>query len=176
MYTNSGSIDDAEGVLGEFSEENTLPKNAMISGYLSEGHVDKARKMFDNTAANDAASWSALITGYIKNGMHAEALALFQDTIVSHILPNEAALKMPQRNIVTRGLKISASAIYGQAKKCFQLFDEMLADGIHLNKVIFVAMLSSCSYAGCVEEGRQYFSRMKHDFGIRRPVEAMNAW
>jgi pentatricopeptide repeat protein len=64
----------------------------MISGYLSEGHVDKARKMFDNTAANDAASWSALITGYIKNGMHAEALALFQDTIVSHILPNEAAL------------------------------------------------------------------------------------
>jgi pentatricopeptide repeat protein len=92
MYTNSGSIDDAEGVLGEFSEENMLPKNAMISGYLSEGHVDKARKMFDNTAANDAASWSALITGYIKNGMHAEALALFQDTIVSHILPNEAAL------------------------------------------------------------------------------------
>ncbi|KAG6756856.1 hypothetical protein POTOM_040299 [Populus tomentosa] len=36
MYTNSGSIDDAEGVLGEFSEENTLPKNAMISGYLSD--------------------------------------------------------------------------------------------------------------------------------------------
>ncbi|KAL3577426.1 hypothetical protein D5086_022709 [Populus alba] len=89
---NGRSIDDAEGVLGEFSEENMLPKNAMISGYLSEGHVDKARKMFDNTAANDAASWSALITGYIKNGMHAEALAPFQDTIVSHILPNEAAL------------------------------------------------------------------------------------
>ncbi|KAL9403053.1 hypothetical protein Peur_000025 [Populus x canadensis] len=92
MYTNSGSIDDAERVLGEFSEENTLAKNAMISGYLTEGRVDKARKMFDDMAAKDAASWSALITGYTKNGMHTEALALFQDMMVSHILPNEAAL------------------------------------------------------------------------------------
>ncbi|KAF9667208.1 hypothetical protein SADUNF_Sadunf16G0309100 [Salix dunnii] len=88
-----GSIHDAERVLGEFSEENTLAKNAMISGYLSEGRVDKARKMFDNMTARDAASWSALITGYTKNGMHTEALALFLDMMVSHILPNEATLR-----------------------------------------------------------------------------------
>ena len=227
MYTNSGSIDDAERVLGEFSEENTLAKNAMISGYLTEGRVDKARKMFDDMAAKDAASWSALITGYTKNGMHTEALALFQDMMVSHILPNEAALvsllsacgqlgtlhqgrwihayidktrvlmstklttalidmyaksgsiecgyglfqKMACRDVVTWGVMISAFAIYGHASKCFQLFDEMLADGIRPNKVIFVAILSACSHAGCVEEGRQYFSQMEHGFGIKPSIE-----
>ncbi|XP_024455759.1 pentatricopeptide repeat-containing protein At5g66520 isoform X2 [Populus trichocarpa] len=227
MYTNSGSIDDAERVLGEFSEENTLAKNAMISGYLTEGRVDKARKMFDDMAAKDAASWSALITGYTKNGMHTEALALFQDMMVSHILPNEAALvsllsacgqlgtlhqgrwihayidktrvlmstklttalidmyaksgsiecgyglfqKMARRDVVTWGVMISAFAIHGHASKCFQLFDEMLADGIRPNKVIFVAILSACSHAGCVEEGRQYFSQMEHGFGIKPSIE-----
>ncbi|XP_011007049.1 PREDICTED: pentatricopeptide repeat-containing protein At3g62890 isoform X2 [Populus euphratica] len=222
-----GSIDDAERVLGEFSEENTLAKNALISGYLTEGRVDKARKMFDDMAAKDAASWSALITGYTKNGMHTEALALFQDMMVSHILPNEAALvsllsacgqlgtlhqgrwihayidktrvlmstklttalidmyaksgsiecgyglfqKMAWRDVVSWGVMISAFAIYGHASKCFQLFDEMLADGIRPNKVIFVAILSACSHAGRVEEGRQYFSQMEHDFGIKPSIE-----
>ncbi|XP_061944462.1 pentatricopeptide repeat-containing protein At3g62890-like isoform X3 [Populus nigra] len=222
-----GSIDDAERVLGEFSEENTLAKNAMISGYLTEGRVDKARKMFDDMAAKDAASWSALITGYTKNGMHTEALALFQDMMVSHILPNEAALvsllsacgqlgtlhqgrwihayidktrvlmstklttalidmyaksgsiecgyglfqKMARRDVVTWGVMISAFAIHGHASKCFQLFDEMIADGIRPNKVIFVAILSACSHAGCVEEGRQYFSQMEHGFGIKPSIE-----
>ncbi|KAB5521981.1 hypothetical protein DKX38_026300 [Salix brachista] len=227
MYANSGSIHDAERVLGEFSEENTLAKNAMISGYLSEGRVDKARRMFDNMTARDAASWSALIAGYTKNGMHTEALALFLDMMVSQILPNEAALvsllsscgqlgtlhqgrwvhgyidktrvlmstklttalidmyakcgsiecgyglfqKMAWRDVVTWGVMISAFAIYGHASKCFQLFDEMLADGIRPNEVIFVAILSACSHAGCVEEGRQYFSQMEHGFGIKPSIE-----
>ncbi|KAJ6297654.1 hypothetical protein OIU76_018877 [Salix suchowensis] len=222
-----GSIHDAERVLGEFSEENTLAKNAMISGYLSEGRVDKARKMFDNMTARDAASWSALITGYTKNGMHTEALALFLDMMVSQILPNEAALvsllsscgrlgtlhqgrwvhgyidktrvlmstklttalidmyakcgsiecgyglfqKMAWRDVVTWGVMISAFAVYGHASKCFQLFDEMLADGIRPNEVIFVAILSACSHGGCVEEGRQYFSQMEHGFGIKPSIE-----
>ncbi|CAK7323889.1 unnamed protein product [Dovyalis caffra] len=226
-YANSGSIDDAERILGEFSEENTLAKNAMISGYLSEGHVDKARTVFDNMAGKDAASWSALMTGYTKNGMHAEALVLFQEMMVSNIQPNEAALvsllsacgqlgtlhqgrwihayidktgvlmstklttalidmyakcgsiecgselfqKMARRDIVTWGVMISAFAIYGHARKCFQLFEEMLAGGIRPNKVIFVTILSACSHAGCVEEGRLYFSQMEHDFGIKPSME-----
>jgi pentatricopeptide repeat protein len=159
--------------------------------------------------------------------MHTEALALFQDMMVSHILPNEAALvsllsacgqlgtlhqgrwihayidktrvlmstklttalidmyaksgsiecgyglfqKMARRDVVTWGVMISAFAIHGHASKCFQLFDEMLADGIRPNKVIFVAILSACSHAGCVEEGRQYFSQMEHGFGIKPSIE-----
>ncbi|KAJ6752555.1 hypothetical protein OIU85_002920 [Salix viminalis] len=206
MYANSGSIHDAERVLGEFSEENTLAKNAMISGYLTEGRVDKARRMFDNMTARDAASWSALIAGYTKNGMHTEALALFPDMMVSQILPNEAALVSllsscgqlgtlhqgrwvhgyVDKTRVLMSTKLTTALIDMYAKcgsiECgyglFQkmawrdvLFDEMLADGIRPNEVIFVAILSACSHAGCVEEGRQYFSQMEHGFGIKPSIE-----
>lgn len=227
MYTNSGSIDDAESVLGEFSEENTLAKNSMISGYSSEGHVGKAREMFDSMAAKDVASWSAMITGYTKNGMHAEALALFRDMMVSRTLPNESTLvsllsacahlgalhqgrwihaytdkirvmmsttlrtaiidmyakcgsikcgyelfrKMPRKDIVTWGVIISGFALHGQAKKCFELFDEMLADGIHPNEVIFVGLLLACAHAGYVEEGQHYFNQMVYGFGIRPSIQ-----
>lgn len=50
--------------------------------------------------------------------------------------------KMPQRDVVTWGAMISSFSIYGQAQKCFQLFDEMLADGIHPNKVHTISDIS----------------------------------
>ncbi|XP_073267657.1 pentatricopeptide repeat-containing protein At5g48910-like isoform X3 [Populus alba] len=230
-YVTMSQIYYAVSIFERIPSPDVFVYNTMIRGltmgYLTEGRVDKARKMFDDMAAKDAASWSALITGYTKNGMHTEALALFQDMMVSHILPNEAALvsllsacgqlgalhqgrwihayidktrvlmstklttalidmyaksgsiecgyglfqKMACRDVVTWGVMISAFAIYGHASKCFQLFDEMLADGIRPNKVIFVAILSACSHAGCVEEGRQYFSQMENGFGIKPSIE-----
>ncbi|XP_024455766.1 pentatricopeptide repeat-containing protein At5g66520 isoform X4 [Populus trichocarpa] len=230
-YVTMSQIYYAFSIFERIPSPDVFVYNTMIRGltmgYLTEGRVDKARKMFDDMAAKDAASWSALITGYTKNGMHTEALALFQDMMVSHILPNEAALvsllsacgqlgtlhqgrwihayidktrvlmstklttalidmyaksgsiecgyglfqKMARRDVVTWGVMISAFAIHGHASKCFQLFDEMLADGIRPNKVIFVAILSACSHAGCVEEGRQYFSQMEHGFGIKPSIE-----
>jgi pentatricopeptide repeat protein len=227
MYTNSDSLACAELVLTEFPEENTLTKNAIISGYLSQGHVEKARRMFDTMEAKDVASWSAMVTGYTKNGLYLEALAVFHEMMASQVHPNESTFvsslsacahlgaldqgrwihayidkagvkisvtlgtalidmyakcgsircsyevfqKMSQKDIVTWGAIISGFAMHGQAEKCFELFDEMVASGTYPNEVIFVAILSACSHVGCVELGHHYFNHMIHDFGIRPSIE-----
>lgn len=228
MYASSGSIAWAERVLGEFKEEeNTLAKNAMISGYLSQGHVDKARAMFDKMVTKDVASWSAMIVGYRDNAMYKEALCIVREMVAFRVSPNESALvsalsacghlgaldqgrwihayvdknrvelsitlgtalvdmyakcgciescyevfrKLPHRDVVTWGAVISGFAIHGKPEKCFQLFGEMVSEGVQPNEVVFVAILSACSHAGCVELGFQYFHQMVHDFGIVPLIE-----
>ncbi|KAM1494549.1 hypothetical protein EV2_029833 [Malus domestica] len=229
MYSSStDSLDCAEQVLAGFSEENTLAKNSLISGYLRWGRVEKARAMFDNMVAKDDASWSAMIGGYTKNGMYADALGIFQKmTMILKVSANESTLvsslsacahlgaldqgkwihtyadkigakisvtlgtalidmyakcgsiehgyeifrKMSQKDTVTWGAMISGFAIHGDAEKCFELFDEMVANGMYPNEVIFVAILSACSHAGRVEMGYEYFYKMVHDYGIRPSIE-----
>nr|XP_016482934.1 PREDICTED: pentatricopeptide repeat-containing protein At5g66520-like [Nicotiana tabacum] len=78
---------------------------------------------------------------------------------------------MPQRDVVTWGVIISGFAIHGQAKKCFQLFDEMIESGVKPNGVMFVAILSACSHAGQVGQGCHYLDQMVHQFGIRPSIE-----
>lgn len=228
MYSSSSDgLVCAERVLAGFSEENTLAKNSLISGYLSRGQVERARTMFDNMVAKDDASWSAMVAGYTKNGMYSEALVIFQKMISCQVSPNESALvsslcacanlgaldqgkwihtytdrigaritvilgtalidmyakcgsiehayevfrKMPQKDVVSWGAIISGFAIHGQAEKCFQLFDDMVVDGIHPNEVIFVAILSACSHAGYVETGYDYFEQMVRHYGIKPSIE-----
>ncbi|XP_062012494.1 pentatricopeptide repeat-containing protein At5g66520-like isoform X1 [Rosa rugosa] len=228
MYSSSSDgLVCAERVLAGFSEDNTLAKNSLISGYLSQGQVESARKMFDNLVAKDDASWSAMVAGYTKNGMYAEALVIFRKMLSSQVSPNESALvsslcacanlgaldqgkwihayidrigarisvtvgtalidmyakcgsienayevfrKMPQKDVVSWGAIISGFAIHGRAVKCFELFDDMVAGGIHPNEVIFVGILSACSHAGYVETGYKYFDQMVRLYGIKPSTE-----
>ncbi|KAA8523494.1 hypothetical protein F0562_009917 [Nyssa sinensis] len=87
-----GSMNSAESVLAEFSEENVVAKNSMISGYMSQGHVGNAKAMFDGMSSKDTATWSAMVTGYAKNGMHSEALFTLQEMTVSKVIANESTL------------------------------------------------------------------------------------
>ncbi|KAF5730426.1 pentatricopeptide repeat-containing protein [Tripterygium wilfordii] len=79
--------------------------------------------------------------------------------------------EMPRRDVVAWGAIISGFAAYGQAWKCFELLDEMVADGIHPNEVVFVGILTACSHGGYVRKGQQYFNRMVNEFGIRPTIE-----
>lgn len=227
MYANSGSIDSAERVLGEFSEENVVAKNSIIAGYFSQGLVQVARQVFENMTAKDTASWSAMITGYTKNGRYTEALIILREMMDSRVPLNESTLvsslsacshlgafdlgrwihayinrigakvsvtlgtslvdmyancgciessyqvfrNMPQKDVVAWGAIISGFAIHGQAEKCFQLFDEMIACGTLPNEVIFVAILSACSHGGYVGLGNYYFNQLVFCYRIRPTVE-----
>ncbi|CAN1146430.1 Putative pentatricopeptide repeat-containing protein At5g40405 [Linum perenne] len=75
------------------------------------------------------------------------------------------------RDIVSWGAMISGFAIHGQANKCSELFDEMIANGIRPNAVVFVAVLMACSHSGLVEKGQQYFEDMVHRFKITPRIE-----
>lgn len=83
----------------------------------------------------------------------------------------EVFKSMPEKDVVTWGVIIHGFATHGPAEKCFQLLDEMMAQGIQPNEVIFVAILTACSHAGLVDLGRLYFNQMFSVYYIRPSVQ-----
>lgn len=60
---------------------------------------------------------------------------------------------------------------HGLAKNAFELFHEMLADGVKPNAITFIGMLNACNHAGLVSDGRRYFDMMVKQYGIEPTVE-----
>lgn len=53
-------------------------------------------------------------------------------------------------------------------------FELMQNEGVTPNEVTFVGVLTACSHAGLIRQGHQYFTMMKHVFGIKPGVEHFN--
>ncbi|KAK3008198.1 hypothetical protein RJ639_015368 [Escallonia herrerae] len=150
MYAKSGSMHSAERLLAEFSEENVLAKNAMITGYQSQGHVKTAREMFDKMSIKDAASWSAMVTGYTKNEMHAEALVTFRDMMASRVQPNESVLVSA----------LSACCHLGaldQGRLIHMYIDKL---GANVSVTLGTSLVDMYAKCGCIEYSYEVFRNM----------------
>lgn len=191
MYSKSGSRDDARRVFDRLPERDAIVWNTMISGYSQSDYCDEALKLFTQMlrgglkpdecsfvcvlsacaglAARDQgkqihgviirtefASYvsvgNALVTLYAKCGSIEEARHMFN--------------KMPKQDSVTCNAMIAGYAQHGCGMKALQLFEEMLKAGIKPNPVTFISVLSACSHAGLVDEGRYYFESMNRDHSI----------
>ncbi|KAK6947362.1 Pentatricopeptide repeat [Dillenia turbinata] len=52
-----------------------------------------------------------------------------------------------------------------------RVFAEMLEEGLQRDDVVYVGVWSACSNAGLVNEGLQYFERMKSERGIEPEIQ-----
>ncbi|KVI10276.1 Pentatricopeptide repeat-containing protein [Cynara cardunculus var. scolymus] len=151
MYASSGEMGFAESVLGGFSEENVLGKNAMITGYMRQGRVEYARQVFDKMSTRDSASWSVMVTGYTRNGMYTEALVVFQEMMGSKTPVNESTLVSA----------LSACGHLGaldQGRWIHVYIDRMWDESISVNLgTSIVDMYARC---GCIEFGYEFFKNM----------------
>ncbi|KAL0351555.1 UNVERIFIED_CONTAM: putative pentatricopeptide repeat-containing protein, mitochondrial [Sesamum calycinum] len=57
-------------------------------------------------------------------------------------------------------------ATNGYGIEALALFDEMRNEGVIPTEVTFTAVLSACDHCGLVEEGKNWFYLMKHDYHI----------
>ncbi|XP_047337612.1 pentatricopeptide repeat-containing protein At4g01030, mitochondrial [Impatiens glandulifera] len=101
---------------------------------------------------------TALIDMYSKCGSLRAAIDVFRR------IPNQPPL-------AAWNSMIMGFAIYSRADEARQLFDEMLEEGIEPDSITFTAILSSCKHAGLVNEGWDYFDRMKSEFNIIPKIE-----
>ncbi|KAF5475071.1 hypothetical protein F2P56_006916 [Juglans regia] len=95
---------------------------------------------------------SALIDMYSKCGSVEEAYKIFEG--------------MKERNVFSYSSMIVGFAMHGCAHAAMQLFHEMLKTETRPNKVTFIGVLTACSHAGLVEQGRQLFLTMDKCFGV----------
>ncbi|KAM3302677.1 pentatricopeptide repeat-containing protein [Capsicum chacoense] len=196
-YMNEGMVEEAVEIFNTMVNKDTTTWSAMLSGYVKNGMHEDAlvtfRKMMSYKIPLNEPSLVCTLSacgelGALDQGRWIHKYIMNKREIVMSVNVGTALVdmygkcgcidfsyqlfqKMPKRDVVTWGVIISSFATHGQAKKCFQLFDEMIDSGVEPNGVIFVALLSACSHAGLIEKGCQYFYQMVHEFGIRPSIE-----
>ncbi|KAG0456789.1 hypothetical protein HPP92_024577 [Vanilla planifolia] len=100
---------------------------------------------------------SSLVSLYSKCGLVDSAYQIFEE--------------MPDRNLGAWNAAIMASAQHGHTSLAFKRFREMQMQSPHPpNFITFLSMLTACSHAGLVEDGRRYFALMA-DYGIEPASE-----
>ena len=194
MYAKSGSIEDAAVVFDRMKGRDLITWNVMIGAYAGSGRGVEAYALYlkmkeegfqpnavtyvsllNDCASTGALEWvkdvhwhileeghesdvrvgSALVHMYAKSGSIEDAQLVFE--------------RMEECDVMTWNIMIGGLGQHGRGQDALELFRKMKADGLVPDACSFVALLSACSHAGLVDEGRQIFCAMK-DYGVEPTV------
>ena len=106
------------------------------------------RNGFDNKAFVGA----LLVDTYSKCGSLNEAVKVFES--------------VNEKDVVLWSSMIAGHGIHGFGSKAIETFEHMIKYSVRLNNVTFVPILSACSHAGLVAEGRRIFRSMREINGL----------
>lgn len=79
--------------------------------------------------------------------------------------------RLPERDLVSWTSMITAYGSHGRAIEALKLFSEMQQSNEKPDGVAFLAVLSTCSHAGLIDGGCNYFNQMINKYGIKLTIE-----
>ncbi|GER25469.1 pentatricopeptide repeat-containing protein [Striga asiatica] len=100
---------------------------------------------------------TALISFYVNSGCLEFARQVFDE--------------LPQRDGFCFNAMIRGLAIHGHAREALDLFEAMQKDGFAPDDFTILAVMSACSHAGLVDEGRCFFESMAGFYGLEPKIE-----
>ncbi|KAJ4958311.1 hypothetical protein NE237_025422 [Protea cynaroides] len=188
MYARCDHVEEARLVFDLMEERDGISWNSMISGYTQNGRASEALLLFDQMQVSgvkpnivtalvavsacsylgslrlgrklhgfiinrrmaiNATLWNAIIDMYAKCGDLDTAIHMFNNSSSS------------QRNVSSWNAMIAGYGMHGYGKEALDLYLQMLEEGIQPSHITFTSILSACSHAGLVNEGRKCFEDMK---------------
>ncbi|XP_073116170.1 pentatricopeptide repeat-containing protein At3g49740-like [Elaeis guineensis] len=196
MYSNCGDLVSAEQAFEMIHEKDIVSWNALITGYVLSGFpvrsleifsaLIKSRLMPNSYTLSTVLSTCATMPAR-KHGKEVHAYILRDVTKCDTLLMNSLVTMygkcgeldygskvfdgMLQRDIVSWNVIISAYAQNGDGHEAIHYFKMMQKSGIIPDNATFTSVLSACSHAGLVEEGRVIFTSMVQDYGIEPGVD-----
>jgi pentatricopeptide repeat protein len=191
-YSKSGDMGSAEEVFVRCPVKDMVAWTAMVTGYAQNAMPAKALEAFEQMAAVGIAIDEVSLTGAISACAQlgavrraawvqeiAERSGFGRNVVVGSGLVDmyakcgliDKACKvfegMQERNVYTYSSMIVGLASHGRANDAIALFNDMVSRaGVEPNHVTFIGVLTACSHAGMVKEGRYYFAQMKDRYGI----------
>lgn len=192
-YAKNGDMESAGQLFDGLTVKDTVAWTAMVTGFAQNAKPREALKFFERMQsvgvnadevtllgvisacaqlgaakygdwvrdvavksgygpAKDVIIGSALIDMYSKCGRLEDACNVFAE--------------MKERNVFSYSSMIAGFAMHGRPLDALQLFNEMLYTETKPNKVTFIGVLTACSHAGMIEQGRQIFSSMEEKFRV----------
>ncbi|XP_057860073.2 pentatricopeptide repeat-containing protein At2g03880, mitochondrial [Cryptomeria japonica] len=191
MYAKCENMEDACRVFDRTDKRSEVLWTAMITGYAQNGLDQEALQLFEEmlwvgmkpnnfTFANALRACASLVALELGRQVHSHViksgyeLNLFPASTLVDMYAKcgniEDALEvfeaMPKRNVVSWNAMITGCAQHGLGKEALKFFEQMKQEGTDPDHITFVGVLSACSHAGLVEQGRKYFDSMGSNYGI----------
>ncbi|EXB65067.1 hypothetical protein L484_004243 [Morus notabilis] len=195
MYCKCGFVDTAYTIFDKLEHISVVAWNCMICGFSQNGYSVEAINLFDKMFLNrlemDEVTFLLVIQacsqlGYLEKGkwVHHKLITcgmtkdIYMGTALTDMYAKCGLLQtarrvfdsMSERSIVTWSVMIAGYGMHGEINAAIKIFTQMLESGLTPNEVTFMNVLSACSHAGSVEEGKYYFGLMK-DFGTEPNTE-----
>lgn len=195
-YARDGQIDACEELFEEMPERDAISWSTMIMGYVQGGKLEEGlglfREMREKGVMPNEAGLATVLSASAQLGLleHGQEV---HSTIKNMKFPITVALRtalidmyakcgcielsrqlfdeMPQRDVFAWNAMICGLAIHGLGEEALALFQRFTQEGLCPVNVTFVGVLSACSRAGLVEEGRRHFRSMTEDYGIEPEME-----
>ncbi|XP_052149666.1 pentatricopeptide repeat-containing protein At2g22070 [Oryza glaberrima] len=191
-YVKIGDMESAREMFGVMNNRDVVAWTAMIVGYEQNGRNDEAIDLFRSmiTCGPEPNSYtlaavlsvcaSLACLDYGKQ-IHCRAIRslLEQSSSVSNAIITMYARSgsFPwarrmfdqvcwRKETITWTSMIVALAQHGQGEEAVGLFEEMLRAGVEPDRITYVGVLSACSHAGFVNEGKRYYDQIKNEHQI----------
>ncbi|KAM0936871.1 putative tetratricopeptide-like helical domain superfamily, DYW domain-containing protein [Dioscorea sansibarensis] len=160
-YVQNGYHNDAMELFRLMVTEGPEPNNytlaAILSVCSSSAMQDHGKQIHSRAIkARGGLSVSvcnALITMYAKSGNLPAARRVFDQVRFG-------------REPISWTSMIIALAQHGFGEEAIKLFEEMLFSGIQPDHITYVGVISACTHAGLVEEGKSYYAMMQNKHKI----------
>ncbi|PIA56953.1 hypothetical protein AQUCO_00700958v1 [Aquilegia coerulea] len=195
-YVRIGEFESARKLFDMMPHRSVVSWNSMIAGYAQHGFFKEAVEIFrEMQMRNECLNYVTLVSvlpaisrlGALELGkwvhVHAERNAIKLDDVLGSALIDmyskcgsiEKALqlfeRLPYKNVVTWNAIIGGLAMHGRAKDALDYFSNMEQSAVKPSDVSYIAVLTACSHAGLVDEGRSYFEQMVRVVGLKPRIE-----
>ena len=164
-FASKGQGEESLKLFRQMQLANVMPNCVTISSVLSvcaelaavnlgrEIHSHVVRALMDSNILVG----NGLINMYTKCGSFREAHLVFE--------------KNDNRDLISWNSMIAGYGMHGLGEKALETFDQMIESGLKPDNITFVAVLSACSHAGLVVEGRRLFNEMTQEFRVEPQME-----
>ncbi|MCO5550887.1 hypothetical protein L7F22_004381 [Adiantum nelumboides] len=177
MYISCSSLKEARRVFDSMRTHDVVTWNVMLGGYANRDHGEEALRLFDqmqkdavqaNTVTLVCILKACSITFSMDKGrlLHARILRnnFILDAYVGSALINFYAKcgtfedaqnvfsRLQERTLVPSSAMIAACAQQGNYREAFSCLKKMLQQGVKLDDVVYVSLLSAYSHAGILHE------------------------
>ncbi|CAL9146551.1 unnamed protein product [Musa hybrid cultivar] len=185
-HAKCGNVEGARRVFAEMPKRDIISWNTMLACLAQSGCSEEALALFDEMRRTDEKPTDATMVSLLSACAHSGALdqgeqlhasmeehKIKLNTILSTALVDmyakcgsisraaEIFYAIEQKDLLAWNAIIGGMAIRGRADEALQLFDEMTKSGVRPDDITFVMVLTACSHAGMVKEGRRMLSCMK---------------
>lgn len=186
-YTRVGDLAMARELFEKMPDRDVVTWNSMISGYAQNGESAMAIELFkdmiytetlkpdevtmasvisacghlgglelgnwvvnilkDKQVKLSISGYNSLIFMYSKCGSMSDAKSVFDG--------------MAERDLVSYNTLVAGFAAHGHGREAVKLLSKMKEEGIEPDRVTYIGVLTACSHAGLLEEGRRVFNSIK---------------